>query len=392
MRLVLALFLALAAPPLAAGQTDLSVWIPAFRERALAAGIGAETFDAAMADIAAEPDTLRRDRNQAEFTKTIWVYLDTAVSDRRVADGRAAMARNAAALERIERQYGVPKEIVAAIWGLESSYGSYRGDVPTLAALATLAADSRRAAFFEEQLIEALRILDAGETTRAALRGSWAGAMGHTQFLPTSFRDHAVDFDGDGRRDLWGDDPTDALASTAAYLAANGWQKGQPWTIEVILPEGFDYLSTGERAGKPAAEWAALGVRAADGTALPEGAATSIRVPGGHSGAAFLSYPNFRVIESYNTADAYVIAVGHLADRLAGGGPLRGDWPEADRALELAERLEMQGLLRAAGFDPLKVDGKVGPDTMDAIQRWQLSKGLVPDGYASPALLSRLRD
>ena len=391
MRLACLLLALLLSLPAAAQETDLSVWIPAFRERALAAGIRAETFDTAMADIEFQPDTLRRDRNQAEFTKTIWEYLDTAVSDARVRNGRAAMTKHAAALDRIEARYGVPKEIVAAIWGLESSFGAFRGDVSTLSALTTLAADSRRAAFFEEQRIEALRILDKGDTVLAALRGSWAGAMGHTQFLPTSFRDHAVDFDGDGRRDLWGDDPTDALASTAAYLAANGWTTGQPWGVEVILPEGFDYLLTGERVEKSPAEWTALGVRTADGAPLPEGGPASIRVPGGHTGAAFATYGNFRALESYNTADAYVIAVGYLADRLAGGGPLAGTWPEGDRALTLPERLEMQELLRAAGFDPLKIDGKVGPDTMDAIQRWQVANGLVPDGYASPRLLARLR-
>ena len=370
---------------------DFDVWVPAFRDRALAAGIDAMTFDTAMSGVERLPDVILRDRNQSEFTKTIWEYLDTAVSDLRVANGRRAMAKYAGVLDRTEAVYGVDKEIVAAIWGLESSFGAFRGNVSTLSALTTLAADSRRSAFFEEQLIEALRILQSGDTRAAALRGSWAGAMGHTQFMPVSFRDHAVDFNNDGRRDLWGDDPTDALASTAAYLKANGWTTGQPWGVQVVLPEGFDYLLTGERIEKSPDDWTALGVRTVAGNPLPLGGLASIRVPAGYTGAAFATFANFRAIETYNTADAYVIGVGHLADRLAGGPPIAGGWPRGDRALTYDERVELQERLRAAGFDPLKIDAKVGPDTLDAIQRWQKANDLVPDGYANFSLIQRLR-
>lgn len=377
--------------PAVAAPVDFATWVRDFRPRALADGITADTFDSAMAGVENLPDVLRRDANQSEFTKTIWDYLDTAVSDLRVSNGRAAVARHAEALTQIEAEFGVDKHVVAAVWGLESSYGAFRGTISTLSALTTLAAGSRRADFFEEQLIEALRLLQDGHTTRANFRGSWAGASGHTQFMPTSFRDHAVDFTGDGRRDLWGDDPTDALASTAAYLRANGWTTGQPWGLEVTLPEGFDYLLTGERVEKSPADWAALGVTTPNGTPLPEGGPASIRVPAGHEGVAFLTFANFRVIETYNTADAYVIGVGHLGDRLAGGPALQGGWPRADRALTYDERIELQQRLRDAGFDPLKIDAKIGPDTLDAIQRWQASLGLVPDGYVGPDLLNRLR-
>ena len=377
--------------PLIVREVPFDAWVAGFRDRALAQGIGAATFDAAMRDVRPLPDVIRRDRNQSEFTKTIWEYLDTAVSDLRVANGRRAMERDGDALAAIETRHGVPAEIVAAIWGLESSYGAYRGDVETLSALATLAADSRRPDFFEDQLLAALAILETGEAAPSDLRGSWAGAMGHTQFMPTSWRDHAADGNGDGRRDIWGDDPTDALASTAAYLVANGWMPGQPWGAEVVLPEGFDYRLTGERVEKPPADWTALGVRTAEGGPVPEGGPASIRVPAGHAGAAFVTYANFQALESYNTADAYVIGVGHLADRLAGGPPLRGGWPRGDRALTFDERIELQERLRAAGFDPLKIDARIGPDTHDAIQRWQASEGLVPDGYVGPDLLERLR-
>ena len=389
----LAACLLLAVPAAAqdAAVPDLDAWLPAFRDRALEAGIAPATFDGAMAGVRVLPDTLRLDRSQTEFTRTIGDYLAAAVSDRRVADGRAALARHAAAFDAIEARWGVDRHVVAAIWGLESDYGAWRGDVPTLSALATLAADDRRPDFFEAQLIEALRILQDGDATPAAMRGSWAGAMGHTQFMPTSFRDHAVDLDGDGRRDLWGDDPGDALASAAAYLAANGWTTAQPWGVEVLLPDGFDYRLTGERVEKAAADWAALGVRTASGAPLPDAGPASIRVPAGHAGVAFATYGNFRVLETYNTADAYVIGVGTLADRLAGGPPLAGAWPEGARALTRRERIELQERLRDAGFDPLAIDARIGPDTLDAIQRWQASVGLVPDGYVDPGILVRLR-
>ena len=377
--------------PVVAAPVPFAEWIAAYRPRALAAGIAPETFEAAMAGVEPLPDVLRRDARQSEFTKTIWDYLDTAVSDRRVADGRAAMARHADAFARIEAEFGVDAHVVAAIWGLESSYGAFRGDVPTLSALATLAAGSRRADFFEEQLTEGLRLLQDGHARPEAFRGSWAGASGHTQFMPTSFRDHAVDFTGDGRRDLWGEDPVDALASTAAYLRANGWTSGQPWGTEVVLPDGFDYRLTGERVEKSPDDWARLGVRTPGGGPLSAGGPGSIRVPAGHEGAAFLTFANFRALESYNTADAYVIGVGHLADRLAGGPALSGGWPRGDRALTYEERIELQLRLRDAGFDPLAIDARIGPDTLDAIQRWQASLGLVPDGYVDPDLLDRLR-
>lgn len=371
-------------------QAGFDHWVAEFRPRALAAGIPPGVFDSAFADVTFEPGVIEKDRNQGEFTKTIWVYLDTAVSDDRVANGKAALAANRAVLERIEARYGVPKEIVVAVWGLESGYGGFRGSIPVVGALATLAYEGRRQAFFEAELLAALRILAAGDVTPEAMRGSWAGAMGHTQFMPSSYLAHAVDFDGDARRDIWGDVPADALASTAAYLAGFGWAPGQAWGLEVALPPGFDYALSGERVKKPVAEWQAMGVRAMAG-ALPDEGLASVLLPAGAEGAAFLILPNFQVIERYNPADAYVIAVGHLADRITGGPPIQAGWPRADRALTLAERIELQQRLSAAGWDTFGVDGKIGPNTIAAIRRFQVSAGLVPDGYANPVLLERLR-
>lgn len=372
-------------------EAGLQAWLAAFRPRALAQGISPATFDAATAGLGFDPAIVRRDRNQAEFTKTIWDYLDTAVSDDRVARGRQALAEHRALLERIEAAYGVRKEILVAIWGLESAYGAVRGDTPVIAALATLAYDGRRGAFFEAQLVAALRIAESGEIAAAAMRGSWAGAMGHTQFMPASYLAQAVDFDGDGRRDIWGDSPADALASTAAFLAAAGWTPDQPWGIEVRLPPDFDHMLGGERVKRPVADWRAMGVVPAAGGDLPEGGPASVLLPGGHRGAAFLIFGNFHALERYNTADAYVIAVGHLADRIAGGPPIAAGWPRDERALTLAERLELQERLTALGFDTRGVDGRIGPNTIAAIRAFQKARGLVPDGFPSPSLLGRLR-
>ncbi|MEM9795986.1 MAG: lytic murein transglycosylase [Pseudomonadota bacterium] len=374
-----------------AGSPELSAWLDGFRGRALAQGISAETFTTAMRNVTYLPDVIRRDRNQSEFTKTIWDYLNTAVSDLRVRNGRAALARHSEVFDAVEARYGVEREIVAAVWGLESSYGTFRGSVPVLSALATLAADGRRGAFFEGQLVAALQIIQSGDISSDAMTGSWAGAMGHTQFIPTSYLDYAQDLTGDGRRDIWSNDPSDALASTANYLAQFGWQTGQPWGVEVQLPDGFDYALASERIKKTPAEWTALGIRRADGGPLPEAGPAAIRVPAGHEGAAFATFANFEVIERYNTADAYVIGVGHLADRLAGGPAIQSGWPEQDRALTFDERVEMQRRLAAKGFDPQKFDGRIGPLTLQAIRGYQASEGLVADGYASPRLLSRLQ-
>ena len=229
-------------------------------------------------------------------------------------------------LAEIESRYGVEAEVVTAIWGLESAYGTYRGDRPLIESLATLAFDGRRGRFFEQQLIAALKIIQSGDVAPSRMTGSWAGAMGHTQFIPTSYLSYAVDFRGDGKRDIWSDDPTDALASTAAYLNRFGWRKGQPWGVEVALPRGFDFRQTGERIKKSPSEWAAMGVRDVNGRQVPNHGPASILLPAGAQGAAFMIFNNFHVIERYNTADAYVIGVGHLSDRISGAGPLKSGW------------------------------------------------------------------
>jgi membrane-bound lytic murein transglycosylase B len=366
-------------------------WIDGFRRRALSQGISAATFDRAFAQVDYMPDVIRRDRNQAEFSKQLWEYLDTAVSEARVRNGKSAFDAQRSTLRQIEARFGVEAEVVTAIWGLESAYGGYRGNTPLVSSLATLAYDGRRGKFFEAQLIAALKILQAGDVTPQKMTGSWAGAMGHTQFMPTSYLDYAVDFTGDGKRDIWSDNPTDALASTAAYLKHFGWTKGQPWGVEVRLPQGFDYGQTGEKIKKSPNVWANQGVRDINGRVVPNHGRASILVPAGSRGAAFMIFDNFHVIERYNTADAYVIAVGHLSDRIVGGPAIQASWPRGDRGLSFSEKKEMQRLLGNRGFSVGKIDGIIGPNTIQAVRQYQSSVGLEPDGYASLEILKKLR-
>ena len=366
-------------------------WTTDFRERALAQGISQTVFERAFKGVRYDPEVIKRDRNQSEFTKTLWDYLDTAASEARVNNGKKAISKQRDTLQKIEGRFGVDKEVVAAIWGLESAYGTFRGSKDLIGSLATLAFDGRRGPFFESQLIAALKIIQAGDVAPRKMTGSWAGAMGHTQFMPTSYLEYAVDFTGDNKRDIWSDDPTDALASTAAYLEGFGWVTGQPWGVEISVPEGFDYLLANRTVKKSPPEWAQLGIRGIDGLVVPDHGVASILLPAGARGAAFMIFKNFEVIERYNTADAYVIGVGHLSDRLKGGSKIQSDWPRGDRALTFDERIELQKLLSSKGFDTVKIDAKIGPLTIEAVRGFQKSIGIVPDGYASLDLLKRLR-
>lgn len=368
-----------------------SAWVANFQPRAQSAGISPAVFDRAFRGAGFLPGVIERDRNQTEFTRTLEDYLAIAASDQRIALGRAAMARHGAELAAIQARYGVEAEVVAAVWGLESQYGTRRGDIPVMSSLSTLAYDGRRGAFFEAQLIAALKILQAGDVAPQAMLGSWAGAMGHTQFIPTSYLQFAVDFTGDGRRDIWSEDPTDALASTAAYLARSGWQTGQLWGMEVQLPPGFNIGLTGREARRASGDWAALGVRAAEGGPLPDHGPGAVVLPQGAGGPAFILWRNFGVILRYNNALNYGIGVGHLSDRLRGGGPVRAAFPPDAQGLTLADRQDLQRRLTAAGFDTDGSDGVVGRKTETAIRAYEAAYGLPVTGMATAALLARLR-
>lgn len=384
------------APPVARAAANpepasFAAWRAGFRPQALQAGVTQQVFDSALAGVAPNAEVIRLDGRQAEFTKPIWEYLDGAASPDRIASGRAKAAGLGPTLDAIAARFGVERHVVLAIWGMESNYGGFRGSIPVVESLATLAYEGRRRAFGEEQLIAALLILQEGDATPSRMVGSWAGAMGHTQFIPTSYLRYAVDFTGDGRRDVWSEDPTDALASAANYLARSGWTRGQPWGLEVRLPEGFNYASADQSNRLPVADWRARGVTRADGASLPDHGRAAIILPAGARGPAFAVFDNFFVIKTYNNATSYAIGVGHLGDRIAGGGPFRGAWPRGERELSRSEKIEMQERLIARGYDTGKRDGVIGPDTIAAIRRFQLAHGVTPDGFATASLLASLR-
>ncbi len=365
---------------------SFDAWLDSFAQRARAAGVRETTLAQARPHLRYLPATVTLDQRQSEFGARIWDYMDSAVTPARISQGQAALRARAVGLSRIEARFGVPPEVIVAIWGIETSYGADRGRISTLSTLATLAKDGRRGAFFEAQLIDALKIVQAGDIAPEAMIGSWAGAFGHTQFMPSSYLTYAVDFTGDGRRNVWSADPTDALASAANYLARRGWVRGQPWAVEVILPQGFDLGLTGQR--QSAESWGRAGLRAATGAIAP--GTSRLILPGGARGPAFLAYANYDVLKEYNISDAYVLALGHLSDRLRGAGPLRGQWPRGDRALSLSERKDVQRRLNALGHDTAGIDGRHGPATVAAVQAWQRANGLPPDGYINADLLARL--
>jgi lytic murein transglycosylase len=364
--------------------------------QAQAKGIPPEILAHNLTNIAPDSDILAGASSQPEFIKPIWDYLDATVSSTRVGTGRGKLAEWAQVLDAIEKTYGVDRYIVLAIWGIETSYGTVLDDLtvvkPVIRSLATLACgDPNRTGFWREQFLAALQILERGDIDPDRMMGSWAGAMGHTQFMPTTYLAHAVDFDGDGRRDIWGA-VSDALASTANYLKASGWRSGESWGYEVELSQGFDYTFADDTAERPFSAWTQLGVRPAHGGVFPsiDGKAV-LTLPAGAQGPAFLLLPNFRVILQYNNSTAYALSVGHLADRLRGGPPLVGSWPRGDRTLTTSERRELQMLLERRGFAAGGPDGRIGPKTRAAIRAYQSSLGLTPDGYADVALLERLK-
>ena len=328
---------------------------------------------------------------QPEFTKATWDYLDLLVNDDRITRGRQLLTQYASVFDAVERAYGVDRSIIAAIWGVESNYGTLGGDRPVLRSTATLACVGRRRDYFREEFLSTLEILQRGDVPADRLIGSWAGAFGPTQFMPTSFKRYAVDFDGDGKRDVVDSIP-DVIASTANNLKIDGWVNGQTWGYEVVLPQSFDYLLADRSKQMTLRQWQALGVRRAGNAAFPHPDDRAyLLIPAGARGPAFLMLQNFRVIMKYNPAEVYALAIGHLADRLRGGVFFAQAWPRDERVLTLVERFEMQQLLARRGFDVGEPDGRLGPRTRLAIRNFQASIWQVPDGFASSGVLDRLR-
>jgi len=376
-------------PAAPAGDARFTAFLAEARTQALAQGIRPDVFDRATAGLAPIAGIARMNLNQPEFAKPVWTYLDSAVSPRRVRDAAVMLARHGDVLARLEARYGVPKEVLVAIWGMETDYGAGMGGFNIFAALATLAYDGPRAAYARPEFLAALRLYQERQYPLDEMVSSWAGAFGQTQFTPTTFFKYAADGDGDGRIDLWASAP-DALASTASLLRSQGWAAGQAWGYEVWLPPGFAYRDADGETMKSIAGWRSLGVRKADGSDLGGDGDAAIYLPAGARGPAFLLLPNFRVILKYNNAASYALAVGLLADRMAGAAPVRHAWPRDERPLSREERLRLQTELTAQGFDSGAPDGVLGRQTRAALRAWQMARGIPADGFATAAVLDRL--
>jgi membrane-bound lytic murein transglycosylase B len=328
---------------------------------------------------------------QPEFTKSIWDYLDILVNDNRLAKGREVLAKYKVQFDATERAYGVDRYIIAAIWGIESNYSTQIGDRSVLQSTATLACIGRRQAYFRDEFLSALEILHRGDLRPEQMHGSWAGAFGPTQFMPTAFKRFAVDADGDGRRDVV-DNPTDLIASTANNLKKDGWQTGQSWGYEVVVPQGFNYMLADRAKVMTMAQWQGVGITRPNNQPFPQPAEKAyLLAPAGAAGPGFLMQQNFRVIMKYNPAEAYALAIGHFADRLRGGQPFVQPWPRQERELSRAERLELQQLLADRGFYKGTPDGQLGGQTREALRGFQASIGAPADGFASADVLERLR-
>lgn len=349
------------------------------------------TFDAATRNLQPDMKIMELLDRQPEFTKPIWDYLSDLVTDERIATGRFIIAQNRAAFEAVEKAYGVDPYIITAIWGIESNYGTQGGERPVVQSTATLACIGRRQNYFRDEFITALEILNRGDVPAEHLKGSWAGAFGPTQFMPTSFKRYAVDFDGDGRKNVV-DSLPDLLASTANNLKKDGWQRGASWGYEVDLPANFNFMLADRSVKKPLHTWESLGVRRAGGKRFPRpGDSAYLLLPAGARGPAFLMINNFNVIMRYNPSEAYALAIGHLADRIRGGEPFSHPWPRDETPLTRAERVELQERLAARGYNIGESDGHLGPKTRTALRDFQARAGLVPDGFASTKLMDRLR-
>jgi membrane-bound lytic murein transglycosylase B len=366
-----------------AGAASPSQWVKDFWPTAKSAGISRKTYNAALGNFKPDPEVLEKASNQAEFKQEIWEYLHNAVGEKRINEGRQLLAIHRDLLDQIERRYGVDRHVVVAIWGMESSYGGVfeypdrvRGTIRSLATLAYQG--GRLAKFGRTQLIAALKILDRGDVGLSGMVGSWAGAMGHTQFIPTTYQAYAVDFDGDGRRNIWTSIP-DALASTASYLNKMGWRSGQTWGYEVVLPRGFNYKAASKKA-RTLSQWQRAGVKRVSGRQFPRGGdSATLFAPAGANGPAFLLIKNFSVIKRYNNANSYALAVGHLSDRLRGGDAFVGQWPWAEPPLTDSQKAQLQQLLSARGYYNGEIDGEIGSGSRAAISAYRDAVGLSDD-------------
>jgi len=373
------------------GAAAFQQFIDDMRSKARKKGISAQIYKQATRGLKADPKVTKLAGNQPEFNTQIWKYIKTRVSSKRITTGRKMKARHASTLAAISKRYGVDRHVLLAIWGMESNYGSYKGNMNIIRSLATIGYQGRRAKFGARQFLAALDILQKGDIPVGKFTGSWAGAMGHTQFIPTTYNSFAVDWTGDGKRDIW-NSVSDALASTANYLNKSGWKPTRPWGWEVRLPKGFNYANIGPSGKRTTKQWKALGVKPARARRFgTDDEIARLILPAGAKGPAFLITENFKAILAYNASVSYALAVAHLADRIAGKKPFRGKWPVGDKPLSSKQRHELQILLTSKGFDTGGITGRFGRNTSAAIRSYQRKAGLVPDGYANLHLLNHLK-
>lgn len=382
---------ALLAVPAWAQNPEFDSCLNTLRAPARAAGVQEDTFSRHTQGLVPDMNVIDKLNFQPEFRTAIWDYLAGLVDEERVAEGRALLEQHADTLARVQERYGVDPATVVAVWGVESNFGQTFGKSPLVQSLGTLSCFGRRQTYFRTELYAALRILQAGHIAPERFVGSWAGAFGHTQFMPSTFERLAVDFDGDGKADLM-DSTVDALASTANFLQKAGWQTGQPWGFEVRLPPGSNVSGEGRRTKRPMSEWASRGLRRVDGSPLPTGLGSAgLMTPAGAEGPAFLVLRNFDAIYSYNAAESYGLAIAHLADRLRGGGPFTTPWPTDDPGISRAERRELQGLLILRGHEIGEVDGMLGEKSRAAIKLEQERLGHEATGRGGQKILRALR-
>jgi membrane-bound lytic murein transglycosylase B len=385
------LFCLLVCPDMVMAQdAEFAQCLSGLQHRARSEQLSTHVVDEVLANLKQQTRVIELDRSQPEFTQTFADYFQRRVTAERIERGQELLDQYQAFLTDLTRKYGVPGRYLVAFWGLETNFGSYLGKMPTLDSLATLACDERRSEFFTSELMQALALLERESLTPAEMRGSWAGAMGHTQFMPSAYRLHAIDGDGDGHVNLWRSE-RDALASGANFLVNLGWQKGQRWGREVLLPDDFPYVKTGLNNSQPLAYWRGLGVSFANGNPIPDiDMQASVLVPAGHSGPAFLVYPNFDVILRWNRSEYYALAVGLLADRLIGAGPLVRSPSSDETALSRNAVENMQRQLKDLGFDAGEIDGVLGSMTQSALREFQASTGMIADGYPDRETLCAL--
>lgn len=382
---------ALAADDIETQQAAFPQCIAQLQDTAREQGISAHAIDNVLGQSVFQAKVIGYDRNQPEFVQTFPNYLSKRVTQWRIDKGREMLAKHKDVLQKLNQQYGIPAHYLIAFWGLETNFGGYKGKMPIVDSLATLACDARRSAFFTEELMQALRLVDREALNREMMVGSWAGAMGHTQFMPSAYLKYAKDGDGDGKTDLWNSE-VDALTSAANFLSNLGWQRGFRWGREVKVNDGFDYALAGKDQAYSLTFWQEQGVTKADTSAL--GAADlegSVLVPAGHQGPAFLVYPNFDVIMRWNNSESYAIAVGYLADRIVGAGPLSKPLPKLPD-FAVGTMKEVQVALNSLGFDVGKADGILGPATRKGVRGFQKTLNMIADGYPGPGVISALQE